>query len=68
MTRLITLSLRFLLILVQERARRLSWVVAQNPADWAIESGNALSSGIIGDMNELLGLLPEMMKHEMTSR
>jgi hypothetical protein len=48
MTRLITLSWRFLLILIQERAKRLSWLVARNPADWAIESGNALSSGIIG--------------------
>jgi hypothetical protein len=39
---LMTLSWRFLLILVSEKARRLSWGVAPNPAGRAFELGNAL--------------------------
>ena len=42
MTLLIALLWRFLLILVSERARRLSWGVAPNPAGRAFELGNAL--------------------------
>src|SRR5260370_21954585 len=42
MTLLMTLSWRFLLILVSERARRLKWGVAPNPAGRAFEVGNAL--------------------------
>jgi hypothetical protein len=41
-TMLITLSSRFLLILFPERTRRVTWVVARNPAGWAFEFGNAL--------------------------
>jgi len=37
MTLLMTFSWRFLLILVSERARRLSWGVAPNPAGRAFE-------------------------------
>jgi hypothetical protein len=36
-------SWRFLLILAAERARRVSWGVASNPADLALELGNAMS-------------------------
>ena len=38
MTLLMTLSLRFLLILVTERMRRVTCVVARNPAGWAFEA------------------------------
>ncbi len=37
MTMLMTLSRRFLLILGPERARRVTWVVARNLAEWAFE-------------------------------
>jgi hypothetical protein len=36
-------SWRFLLILAAERARRVSWGVASNPADLALELGSAMS-------------------------
>jgi hypothetical protein len=42
MTLLITFSSRFLLILEPERARRLGWGVATNPARVSLELGNAL--------------------------
>jgi len=37
MTRLITLSGRFLLILIEERARRLNQAVVSNSVEWALE-------------------------------
>jgi hypothetical protein len=43
MAMLMAFSWRFLLILAPDRARRVSWGVASNPADLALELGSAMS-------------------------